>query len=295
MKKRIVTLSGLALFIALTSFLGGRKWTHPKGFEKSFTFIEGNAEHTSGFFMQRTEVSNLEYRNFLQDLKVQGNMDNYKAALWDTANWVTTFSFNEPYKTYYHSHAAYDNYPAVNITHAGAVLYCEWLAAELNGVSGQGEYYYHVRIPSRSEWIHAACNGDQRFVYAWGGPYIRNAKGCALCNFMHVGDECIRRNESGEFELGCQGGDHHYMGVAGYLSDNADITAPVASYSPSKWGLFNMNGNVAEMVDDGTTAMGGSWRCPGYDVRNTSEMKFDGPSVEVGFRPVVTLVKRKSV
>jgi hypothetical protein len=49
MKKPIVTLSGLALFIALTSFLGGRKWTHPKGFEKSFTFIEGNAEHTSGF------------------------------------------------------------------------------------------------------------------------------------------------------------------------------------------------------------------------------------------------------
>lgn len=67
-KNQIFTLSGLALFIALSSFVGGRKWTHPKGFEKSFAFIEGNEVHDNGFFMQRTEVSNLKYRSFLQAL-----------------------------------------------------------------------------------------------------------------------------------------------------------------------------------------------------------------------------------
>jgi formylglycine-generating enzyme len=40
------------------------------------------------------------------------------------------------------------------------------------------------------------------------------------------------------------------MGVAGYLNDNADITAPVISYVPNDYGLYNMGGNVSEWVAD---------------------------------------------
>ena len=40
------------------------------------------------------------------------------------------------------------------------------------------------------------------------------------------------------------------MGVAGYLNDNADITAPVYQYPPNDFGLYNMAGNVSEWVAD---------------------------------------------
>ena len=40
------------------------------------------------------------------------------------------------------------------------------------------------------------------------------------------------------------------MGVAGALNDNADVTAPVYSYAPNDYGLYNMAGNVSEWVMD---------------------------------------------
>jgi hypothetical protein len=40
------------------------------------------------------------------------------------------------------------------------------------------------------------------------------------------------------------------MGVSGWLNDNADITAPVISYFPNDYGLYNMAGNVHEWVMD---------------------------------------------
>ncbi len=41
-----------------------------------------------------------------------------------------------------------------------------------------------------------------------------------------------------------------YMGVAGDLNDKASITAPVSSFWPNDYGLFNMAGNVNEWVMD---------------------------------------------
>ena len=37
---------------------------------------------------------------------------------------------------------------------------------------------------------------------------------------------------------------------AGKLNDNADKTAPVISYWPNEYGLYNMAGNVSEWVMD---------------------------------------------
>jgi len=45
-------------------------------------------------------------------------------------------------------------------------------------------------------------------------------------------------------------GQGDYMGMAGKLNDNAEITAPVDTYFPNDYGLFNMAGNVSEWVMD---------------------------------------------
>jgi len=45
-----------------------------------------------------------------------------------------------------------------------------------------------------------------------------------------------------------QSGDN--MGTAGGLNDRAAITAPIRSFYPNAFGLFNMSGNVSEWVGD---------------------------------------------
>jgi formylglycine-generating enzyme required for sulfatase activity len=77
------------------------------------------------------------------------------------------------------------------------------------------------------------------------------------------------------------------MGASGYLHDNADVTAPVNSYAPNALGIYNLNGNVAEMTSE-ALACGGSWSSPGYDVRNESTVSLEGATPTIGFRPVLT-------
>ncbi len=277
-----ILLSGLIVF---SSFEPDKKKPikTPEGFAfipMGTTSIGSDTFSVQAFWMSKTEVTNKDYREYLVDLKASGDMEAYNKALPDTLQWRDKLAYNEPYVEYYFRHPAYNDYPVVNISRAQAQNYCVWLTKKMR--EAYGENINEVRLPTREEWVMAARGGQNTWWYPWPGEHMLDKDGWR-CNFFHMGSENIHYNDTtGTYEV------IRDTDYAGILHDVADITAPVQSYKPNDYGLYNMSGNVAEMVQQSGIAVGGSWKSTGYDVRIESIQKFDGPCTTVGFRPVIT-------
>lgn len=257
----------------------------PKHIKDNFVYIPSGdvviddvKSELGEFFIKKGEVTNIDYREFLVYLRRTGDIEALQVCTIDSSGWNLDGASFEPFATQYHRNPAYDEYPVVNISHEAAELYCTWLEKMLNN-SLDGLYEVEVRLPDHTEWRRAADPNNNNSRYAWGGPYLRNAKGCYMCNFYPKGAESITRDlETGEFKV---------VGSSDYF---APVTlAPALSYVESQSGVFNLNGNAAEMVSKPGIAIGGSWASTGYDVRNESVIPFEKPSPYVGFRPVLTI------
>jgi|GEM_PF-1171426 len=256
----------------------------------------GTTKSVQAFYMQRNEVTNLEYNTFLNDLVLQGRYEEYDKARIRTEVWNTEFpySVNEPMERHYATHPAYDNYPVVNITAEGAELYCDWLTTETHkmyGGKGKKEKFVNdLRLPADLEWEYAAKAGSDTAIYPWPGKFVRDAKGTYLCNFSPLVTDSLGKT-------------YHNFNI-----DGAFHMAVTGSYKPNAYGLYNMAGNVAEMVwvhenskffsTDSMRidykAKGGSWFSTEKDILIESSQEFENgkhPTPLIGFRPVMTYLK----
>jgi gliding motility-associated lipoprotein GldJ len=88
----------------------------------------------ASFYMDETEVSNLDYREYLYWLRrvYPSNPEKYKAALPDTLVWREELAYNEPYINNYLRHPAYGNYPVVGVSWIQANDYCKWRTDRVN-------------------------------------------------------------------------------------------------------------------------------------------------------------------
>ena len=240
-----------------------------------------------GFFILKTEVSNLDYKNYLWDLKQNGKISEYQAAQIDSTKWAANGYSLGKYVQYYHNHPAYHHYPAVNLTREQAEKYCAWLTQIWRKKTGNETLV--LRLPTRAEFLRAANGSDLVRPYAWSSPYLRRSNGQFQCNFFSIGAGAISRDpESGKLIV--QNIPVDFLTNDG---DNADLTAPVVSFWPNEFGIYNLNGNVSEMVAEQNIAVGGDWNSPGYDIRNESTKKFTEANPMIGFRPVMTFVEVK--
>lgn len=253
----------------------------------------GDSLSVNAFWMHKTEVSNQEYREFVEAVRKSGDAQKLQAVLPDTLVWRMPLSYNEPYVEYYFQHPAYADYPVVGVSYEAANLYCAWLTMVYNAQLGElfpklKAKAVEVRLPTEMEWVWAAKGGQQHAVYPWGGPYLRNGNGDMLCNIVRMGEESVSRDIKNQTFVVRRFTGGNWMDV-----DNADITAPVKSYWPNGYDMYNMAGNVAEMVTEAGTAKGGSWYTGGYDAQIEAADPNQGntaPTSFIGFRPMFTVV-----
>ena len=196
-------------------------------------------------FYRRKEIDSrkLKYEYYWIDLKEAAQKSNREQGMTDrsvfikkdlisvypdTLAWIHdfTYSFNDPITTMYYWHPAYDDYPVVGITWKQARAFSIWRTQLLNSyLMANGETFVQdFRLPTESEWEYAARGGHDLAPYPWGGPYIRNSRGCFLGNFKPM-----RGN---------------------YMDDGGFYTVKVTSYWPNDYGLYCMAGNVAEWTSN---------------------------------------------
>ena len=244
----------------------------------SFDYL-GEMRSVQAFLIQKTEVSNLEYRTFLFDLLLQGRKDDFLKAKPDQNKWVLlSWGENNTMKDHYFSHEAYNNFPVVNVSREGAELYCKWFSQELDKVVEEKKrnLYNDIRIPMREEWVMAASIEGKKGPYPWDGISTKNSDGMIMANYAHKPEENVALDFT-----------------------SSDVIAPCKSYWPNDFGLYNMSGNVSEMVyNDIKTksagTAGGGW------MNSAEEIKILGPDPYtgitdthpcIGFRVVMTVKK----
>lgn len=229
-------------------------------------------------YFSPTEVTNQQYSIFLNDLRLNNQILKYESAKIDSSQWRAIGAYNEPFVRYYHTHPAYYEYPVVNISYEGAIAYCEWLTSQYNAYPKRKFNKVKFRLPSEEEWLNAAKGGNPKAIYPWEGNDLKTAKGLYRCNFIRSSEDT--------------------MGVAGKDNDNAEITAPALSYWPNALGLYNMSGNVAEMVAQQGRTMGGSWldKAEAMKINGIGNYSYyDAPMATIGFRYIMEVIEPKPI
>jgi len=273
------TILSMALIGLSLLFIAAKKSKTPtfnlSKIEKTFGKVDSN------LYASIYEVNNIQYQTFLKEQKAKGDSNLYKIAEIDSMRWITGSYYCEPLVDYYQGHPAYANYPVVNISYDGAQLFCKWLTDKYNSYPKRKFKKVLIRLPNKEEWQKAAIGTKQYVPYPWGGPYLDGK-----CNFYKIFQGSIHYDK--EKDVYVLPKPHH--GVS-HFSDKISGTMPVDSYEPNSIGLYNMSGNVAEMIQEKGIACGGGWRSCGYDVQIKSTESYKQSDIDLGFRYFIEIIE----
>ncbi len=111
------------------------------------------------FYMDKTEVSNLMYREYIFWLNrvfdPSADPNNQKildGALPDTLVWRSELSYNEPLVEYYFRHPGFNNYPVVGVSWKQAHDFCVWRSDRVNeGILMQKGYVGQQSIQGQQQ------------------------------------------------------------------------------------------------------------------------------------------------
>nr|WP_321453039.1 SUMF1/EgtB/PvdO family nonheme iron enzyme [uncultured Carboxylicivirga sp.] len=264
MKTPIRFILIVILFVASSSFAKNKKDQTNKQFKPI----------SKELYAAQHELTNLEFRLFLKDLKKNNHTEDYEKYYPDTTLWQKKFprAFNQPFVDNYFWHPGFNNYPVVNITKEAAEQYCQWLKTKYNDNPERKYKTVLFRLPTEDEWMKmaAALPGHN---LPWYGNFAyepQSTKFCANVKFE------AKTNNNRKYD---------------YVPDGASLTSSVASYKANKFELYDIIGNAAEITSD-NIIKGGSWdNTIDESVINQSQ-SFQLPDPRVGCRIVMEIIER---
>ena len=244
----------------------------PKALEKPMKKVNNR------LWAAETETTNAQYDRFLQDLLKNRDFEQLEKCKTTATNWRSLLPDslkNLPEGSLFpNGHPDEPEMPIQNISHEAAERYCAWMTQVYNASTDRKKYKKVVfRLPNESEWMEAAGGGIQKAPYPWGGFYVRNSKGCYLLN-IKAEEPC---------------GD--CPGKTPYASDGGIFPVRADAYFPNNFGLYNVSGNVAEMIQEPGKCKGGSWNDIPYYGQLPTVGAFTAPSPTVGFRVFMEVIE----
>jgi formylglycine-generating enzyme required for sulfatase activity len=280
-----------------------------KEIDQSLRRIKGN------LYAYETELTNGIYNLFLTYLEEDGLVELRKLCGYDLSSYdeagrefysVYTAPYKKPLDKTDTLTKDYTDFPAVNISHEAATLFCQWFTEQYNNNKGKKKFSkVRFRLPSLSEWQIAALGypqfqswnltenkvavvipsdtisetrkGEKTIIpvnndilYPWWMAYNyrkkpQNQKNCFLGNFKvpYTATPCERQ-------------------LPGY--DGWVKMSLTATYFPNGVGLYDVVGNVAEMINEEGKACGGSWNDPPKASTIHSVKLYRQPDDTIGFR-----------
>jgi len=138
------------------------------------------------------------------------------------------------------------NYPMFSVTWYGAVAYCNWRSQQ----EGREQCYNlstwtcdftkkGYRLPTEAEWEYAARGGLSGQRFPWGDTITHSQ-----ANYFS--------DSSYSYDISPTRGYHPIWndGIIIYFPSGGLYTAPVGSFPPNSYGLYDMAGNVWEWCHD---------------------------------------------
>ena len=299
-----------------------------------------------GFFMRETEVTNSEYRQFVEYVRdsiahrllghyaeAANRVDWQQPIAWDdsrlrsllmpaaesfsgareidpatilytvnrestaimvavypdTLVWMRDFPYAmaESLSRHYFSDPFYNNYPVVGVSLQQALAFCQWKSAQLSRLLKGEEYsFVQISLPTHAQWQAAAFEKRDTLLLPL-------------------------RNKNYRYNYGTGTGTDRNLSVASQ-DDGFIYTAPVKSFPPGSYELYDMKGNVAEWTctpmeevmktEVQTDKMqrryvvkGGGWNSPLHDLRASVCQFFPATASHayIGFRYVVELKRSR--
>jgi len=239
--------------------------------KKEFT-PPGTVRISDTLYADEAEISNFSWREYEYSVKVKyGALSlEHKAVLPDTTVWRNTYSFNEPYVQYYYRHPAYKDFPVLGISYEQVLGYCKWRTERVKDFLSKAKKYDHLnfyyRLPTKAEWEVMSFGGTQEFS--------NNG-----------------RNEKGQLKMNIPRSPDAYKEDLKFNNGSNDVTAPVYSYWKNFYGLYNMIGNVAEMVQEKGISKGGGWLHQLEQCRVGKDIPYTKAESWLGFRCVCVVKK----
>ena len=241
---------------------------------KSKNAPPGTVQVNDTLYVDVTEVANVHWREYLHYIQKYDSTSLGKA-LPDTLVWTSDTTFN-PLTQYYFSHPGFNIYPVVGVSYEQAIRFCQWRSDRVNELfSKQPESKrpfkkVTYRLLTKKEW-EAIASGNlsvEKFPFGYDGTY-RKWKGKYWKIF-----NCLYKSETVKLD-----------------KQKTYYTAPTKSFFKNSSGIYNMIGNVAEMVAEKGIAKGGSFLHSLDSCKIVFDQYYTGPADWLGFRCIAVVEK----